>query len=136
MTTFRQQLETASALLNTDQPVPNETIDAITEVLFAKYGSASIVNEIIDEILFDEDGDAHITTSYRSKGWDECDSYTIPAKIIDAENPVRAATEQVLRNRLEWAVSELTVARNAIPKLEEASQTAALNLATFLKEQP
>lgn len=135
MPTFREIVENAaSAIANLKHPKINEALVAIDEVLCA-LGHGYIGNEHVDSIELFEDGDVRINTSYTSKGYADCDSYTIPVEVVDAPNPVRAATELVLRKKLEWAISELNVARSSIPKLEERSQAAALELATFLKEQ-
>lgn len=134
MTPFRELLENASSAINNlKHPNIKDAVVAISDVLYA-LGHGYLGNETVDSIELCEDGDVCINTSYTSKGWADCDSYTIPAAIVDAPNPVRAATESVLRKELEWAIVEVTVARNSIPKLEARAQDVALKLAEFLKE--
>ena len=76
-----------------------------------------------------------ITTSYSCRGCSNSNTHTIPMDIVNAVNPVRAATEKTLRAKMTKAIGELNYARAQIPKLEEASQNAAMALATFLKSE-
>lgn len=114
-----------------DLDILREAVDPVLTAL----GECTVGGDCVESIYVDDDH-VHIMTSYSCRGCSNTNDMTIPMAIVEAENPVRAATELTLRKKLKRAVEELNYARAQLPKLEEASQAIALELATFLKEQP
>lgn len=104
---------------------------AVDPVL-AALGRCGVGGDHVESIYVDDDH-VNIMTSYSCRGCSNTNDMTIPMEIIEAENPVRAATELTLRKKLKSAVADLAAAKARIPRLEEESNAAALALAEFLK---
>lgn len=106
---------------------------AIDPVLKA-LGESTIGADKVESIdIYDEY--IKIESSYVCRGCGNTCDHTIPMVIVEAVDPIRAATERTLRAKLAESVQKLQYARNSISRLEANSQQAALELATFLKEQ-
>lgn len=103
-------------------------IDPVLEAL----GESTIGADNVESIDFYPEF-VKIESSYTCRGCGNTSDHTIPMVIVEAVDPVRAATEHTLRARLSESIQKLQHARNSISRLEADSQKAALELATFLK---
>ena len=113
-------------------PDLDEFRKAVDPVL-AALGQATVDGDHVESIYAHKEY-FQITTTYSCLGCSNSNTHTIPMDIVNAVDPVRAATEKTLRAKLTKAIGELNYARARIPKFEEASQNSARALAEFLKE--
>lgn len=105
---------------------------AAVDPVLAALGQCTVDGDKVESISIGQDY-VSITTSYSCRGCHNTNDSTIPMSIVEAADPVRAATERTLRKNLAKAVDELVAAKARIPRLEELSNNAAATLAEFLK---
>ena len=67
----------------------------------------------------------HIRTEWSARGCDQSSDYRIPMSIIDAEDPIKAATIYGINKRLKEATNNLAAARNDVARGEK--RVAELN---------
>lgn len=123
MSKFIDLVETASYdLRNHKRPDVTKAVAAIDAVLVA-MGSHGTGNETVDSLDVYDDGTISISTSYRSKGWDDHDSYTIPGYIAMSDDPVKAA-------KIYKAKSDVWVAERHVRYCAEQSILVTTKLVT------
>lgn len=103
-------------------PDVSETQSRLSQILEAA-GLGGIEHNELTYLGF-RDGRLHIDTTYSSRGCTDSESFDIPEKIIDAEDPVREARIWGAEKRLKKAEVDLARAKRDVTyaetKLKEA----------------
>ena len=133
MTKLIDLIEEAASRIDTYKHPNLDAFRAAVDPILSALGECTVGGDRVESVGIDRSY-VYITTWQSCRGCSNTNDLTIPIAIIEAEDPVRAATEHTLRAKLTKAVEELNYARSRVPVLEELSQKAALDLATFLKE--
>lgn len=120
MTTLRDLIDEAAwAISRYKSPDVRECKERLSEVLEAA-GLGSISHDCLESI--DEcDGHICIETSWTARGCSNTSSFRIPASIVDADDPVRAATEWGLRKKIATAQGQAARARADLERAEGES---------------
>lgn len=110
-------------------PDTAEAKDWLNEIIVAA-GLGGIKNDSLTHIGF-VGGSVNVRTEYSIRGCAQSADFELPVCIIDAEDPIKAATEWGLRNRAIKAQSEAHEARKILADKEEALSKADEALARF-----
>jgi hypothetical protein len=126
-------IQTAANQIDTYRHPDLQLFQAAVDPVLAALGESTIDSDSVESIYVGHKY-VRITTSYYCRGCHNTSDSTIPMEIVEAADPVKAATEHVLRSKVAQADAELKIARDRIPRLEEMSRKAAQELNAFLSK--
>lgn len=130
MKTIRQLIDGAIEQIDTYRhPDTSGAEDKLNEIIVA----AGLGNISHDRLAYldIQDGKVCIRTEYSVRGCENSDYYEFPEAILDADDPIRAATEWGLKKKLGCAQQERDEARRLLAFREEAFTNAQKALSEF-----
>lgn len=129
--TLRQLIDGAAAAIRTyKHPDISECRERLDEILTAA-GLGSIGSDHLTYLTLSH-GTVTINTEYSVRGCEQSDEYEFPDFIIDAADPVKAATLWGAEQRTKKAKHEVDVARRALSLSESALAKAEAELNSAL----
>jgi hypothetical protein len=124
MSTLRELINEATEAIETyKHPDVSEVQGKLHDILQAAELGGINRDHLTDLDIYGDH--LHIRTEWSARGCAQSSDYRIPMSIIDAEDPIKAATIYGINKRLTEAKNELSYARNSVGRGEK--RVAELN---------
>lgn len=117
MSTLRELIKEATEAIETyKHPDVSEVQGKLHDILQAAELGGINRDHLTDLDIYSDH--LHIRTEWSSRGCSQSGDYRIPTSIIDAEDPIKAATIYGINKKITSAKNELSSARNTVQRQE------------------
>lgn len=133
--TIRQLIAEAQSDINTYRDPDISDFVGMMDKILSAAGLGAIGSDRVSVVTI-QSGIVYIQTRYSVRGCAQSSSYEFPASILDAVDPVKAATSWGLERRLDAAHREVEETRRMLLHREEKLAKAKTALAAFEALKP